>query len=267
MRRPTGCLAGRRVAVSRAVSLREIQRGGLGAVRLREPQRAARAHGALNAQILSHVRDRTTALKRQPDTPLDRLWWALPRSWHPQRLSFPADETTEQSPRQDRPGSTLEIAFNDNEHARAVELGHGLRKGDMREFPPGLLCAHRCDPGGGEVAATMDRGRMYRAGRSIPDGAWSYRAGDPAELPRLGFGAERRTLSEMRLGRVFETDKVSAPDTERAGLSVRGPVASVSGSPPTASSITASPRPRSCPCLHKLLTDRGLRALWLTPAI
>lgn len=121
MRRPTGCLAGRRVAVSRAVSLREIQRGGLGAVRLREPQRAARAHGALNAQILSHVRDRTTALKRQPDTPLDRLWWALPRSWHPQRLSFPADETTEQSPRQNRPGSTLEIAFNDNEHARAVE--------------------------------------------------------------------------------------------------------------------------------------------------
>jgi hypothetical protein len=56
-------------------------------------------------KVTRDVRNRTTALKRQPNAALDQLQWVLPRSWHPGRLSLPADETTDQSPRQNRPGS------------------------------------------------------------------------------------------------------------------------------------------------------------------
>jgi hypothetical protein len=53
------------------------------------------------------MRDRPAGLEHQPRRTLQQLLGVLPRSCHPRRLSFPADETAAQSLRQTQPGSTL----------------------------------------------------------------------------------------------------------------------------------------------------------------
>jgi hypothetical protein len=59
----------------------------------------------INAQVSSDMSDRASGLEHQPRAALQQLLGILPRSCHARRLSFPADETTDQSLRQNQPGS------------------------------------------------------------------------------------------------------------------------------------------------------------------